>query len=131
MNRVLSYRTPKIFSQRSFISLRRVGSPHQIAPGLYRVFFVQHHNHAGSARHEFSQATKEWPLAMDRVEAFRFSQAHVQRFHRPKLETSVVDALNDVAAITRANGVGLDDSECKVPHLWLVIPFRDSLWLCA
>jgi hypothetical protein len=43
------------------------------------------------------------------VEAFRLSQTHVQHFHRPKFESSVDDALDNVACVACADGVRLDD----------------------
>ena len=66
------------------------------------------------------------------IKTFCLLQTHVQRFHRPKLETSVVDSLNDVTTISRADGVGLDDSKCKIPNLFcdlFALHFRSRRFL--
>jgi hypothetical protein len=51
------------------------------------------------------------------IKAFRFATSQVQRLHRAQFEASVINSLNDVAAVSRAHRVGFDDCECKIPHL--------------
>ena len=54
---------------------------------------------------------------MDRVKAFRLLQSQVQCFHRPEIETIIVDSLDNAACVSRGYCVRLDNSECKIPHI--------------
>jgi hypothetical protein len=51
------------------------------------------------------------------VKAFRLALGHVQHLHRAKFETSVSDPLNNVACVSGAHRIGLNDCEGKIPHL--------------
>src|SRR5262245_36963794 len=111
MNGVLTNRTAKLFSQGAVIGLCWIGCTHQIAPRFHGALFFKRHDNTRRARHEFRQTGEEWTLAMNGVKTFRLLTAHVDQLESTNLETAVDNSINDRSCVTRAHGVGLDDSE--------------------
>ena len=110
-----------------FGRVRRVGSPHRIAPLLDGVGRFQNHDDHGAFGHELHQRAVKWPLAMDGVKVLGFQLAQALHFHSGDAETGFLGDGDNVAGLIRGYGVGFDD--CKSAfHILLKMffdPFAD------
>src|SRR5438132_1209970 len=117
MRSILADRCAEFFAECSFIGLRRIGCSHQIAPSLHRTVFLQHHDDARCARHEFSKTVIERLAAMNFIKAFGLLPRLMNHLHPSNAKAACDDAIYDLPSMARADRVRLDDCECQVPRM--------------
>src|SRR5690606_7663782 len=82
VNRVFPYRSCVFFSDGSFSSISRIGSPDQSSKIFNRIFFFKDGSNYRTSGHEFNQFSKERTLLVDCIKSLCISLSHLSLFQR-------------------------------------------------
>src|SRR5438876_1713051 len=121
VDRVPLFRFRVQLANGSGFRLGRIGGSNRFSKRRHCVLTLEYHRHALARCHEANEWSKKRALTMDCVKCLCLSLSEANHARREDLKPSLLEMRDDLPALSRVEGVGLDDSECFVASHFLAL----------